>query len=99
MDTVDLDPAGPAVIDDDVDVNPMIHLVAPLAAVAVTMVVRKVVNSSYEATMGRSAPAPHDPRVPLWRAIAWTAVISTTVAVAEVIAYRAVNRMGTKRRR
>lgn len=75
--------------------SPLVHLVTPLVAVAVTMVVRKLVNSAYEKGTGHTPPLPRDPNVSLWRAIAWTAVITTTAAAAEVIVYRAMNRIGS----
>lgn len=95
---MDVTDATVAPVENDADVSPIVHLVAPLAAVAVTMVVRKAVNTIYEKSTGRPAPLPRDPHVSVWRAIAWTAVITTTAAVAEVLAYRAVNRIGTKPR-
>lgn len=93
-----VDPADPNV-PDDTDIpepGPLVHLVTPLAAIVVTMVVRKAVNSAYEQVTGRSAPLPRDPRVPLWRAVAWTAVIAASAAAAEVVVYRAFNRMGAR---
>jgi anti-sigma-K factor RskA len=81
--------------DEPVEINPLVHLIAPLAAVVGTMVVRKVVNSAYERATGHPAPMPRDPATSWTRAIVWTAVITTTAAVAEVAIYRAVNRMGS----
>lgn len=83
--------------DQDIEVNPMVHLIAPVVAIVGTMVVRKVVNTAYERATGRPAPIPRDPRTPIMRAILWTAVITTTTAVAEVAIYRAVNRVGERR--
>lgn len=83
--------------EQDIEVNPMVHLIAPVVAIVGTMVVRKLVNTAYERTTGRPAPLPRDPRTPIMRAILWTAVITTTTAVAEVAIYRAVNRVGEHR--
>lgn len=83
--------------EQDIEVNPMVHLIAPVVAIVGTMVVRKLVNSAYERTTGRPAPLPRDPRTPMLRAILWTAVITTTTAVAEVAIYRAVNRVGERK--
>lgn len=91
--------AGDAVAEVEIEVNPLMHVVAPLAAVLVTMAVRKAINTAYEKSTGRSAPQPRDPNVSFWRAIAWTAVITTTAAVAEVAVYRAVNRIGSSKHR
>jgi hypothetical protein len=81
---------------DEPQINPFMHLVAPVAAIAVTMVVRKLVNSAYERTTGHPAPLPRDPRVPVMRAILWTALITTSAAVAEVAVYRLITRIGEK---
>ena len=89
--TTDLETA-----DTEIEVNPLVHLIAPVAAIVGTMLVRKIVNTAYERATGRPAPLPRDPRTSMARAIVWTAVISTTVAVAEVAIYRAVNRIGEK---
>lgn len=86
-----------AAADEDIEINPMIHLIAPVVAIVGTMVVRKLVNTAYERATGRPAPIPRDPRTPIMRAILWTAVITTTTAVAEVAIYRAVNRVGEHR--
>ena len=83
--------------EQDIEVNPMVHLIAPVVAIVGTMVVRKLVNTAYERTTGRPAPLPRDPRTPMLRAILWTAVITTSTAVAEVAIYRAINRVGERR--
>lgn len=83
--------------EQDVEVNPMVHLIAPVIAIIGTMVVRKMVNTAYERTTGKPAPLPRDPRTPMMRAILWTAVITTSTAVAEVAIYRAINRVGERR--
>lgn len=83
--------------EQDVEINPMVHLIAPVVAIVGTMVVRKMVNTAYERATGRPAPLPRDPRTPIVRAILWTAIITTTTAVAEVAIYRAVNRVGERR--
>jgi hypothetical protein len=88
-DSVELEQAEP-------EINPLMHLIAPVAAIAVTMVVRKVVNSAYQRTTGHPAPEARDPRVPILRAIMWTALITTSAAVAEVAVYRLVTRLGEK---
>jgi Protein of unknown function (DUF4235) len=92
-DTTDLDiPA-----DEEIEVNPLVHLVAPVAAIIGTIVVRKLINSAYERATGHPAPQPRDPEISFMKAIMWTAVITTGAAVAEVAVYRLVNRMGAKR--
>mgnify|MGYP003388783194 CR=1 FL=1 len=82
--------------EPEVQINPVMHLVAPIAAIAVTMIVRKVVNSAYQKTTGRPAPEARDPQVSFMRAIMWTALITTSAAVAEVVVYRMVNMIGEK---
>ena len=82
--------------EPEVQINPVMHLVAPIAAIAVTMIVRKVVNSAYQKTTERPAPEARDPQVSFMRAIMWTALITTSAAVAEVVVYRMVNMIGEK---
>ena len=94
----DLTPADDAEIEAaEVHVNPVMHLIAPVAAIAVTMIVRKAVNSAYLKTTGRPAPEARDPQVSFARAIMWTALITTSAAVAEVAVYRIVTKMGERR--
>lgn len=89
----DLEPADGEVVE----VNPMVHLIAPVAAIVGTMVVRKIVNTAYEKATGKPAPLPRDPGTSLARALVWTAVITATAAVAEVAIYRSINRIGERR--
>jgi len=91
-DSTDIEP----MVDEEIDVNPMVHLIAPVAAIVGTMIVRKVVGTAYSRATGRPAPDARDPRTPLLRAFMWTAVITTTTAIAEIAIYRAVQRMGEK---
>lgn len=93
----DLTADGAEVEQAEVQINPMMHLIAPVAAIAVTMIVRKAVNSAYQKTTGRPAPEARDPQVSFARAILWTALITTSAAVAEVAVYRLVNRIGERR--
>lgn len=83
--------------DETVEINPMMHLIAPVAAIVGTMIVRKVINTAYEKSTGHKPPLPRDPATSFTRAIIWTAVITTSAAVAEVAIYRAINRMGEKK--
>lgn len=83
-----------AIETTEVEINPIVHLVAPVVAVVGTLVVRKAVNAAYERATGHPAPLPRDPATPWMRAIVWTALITTTTAVAEVAIYRAINRAG-----
>lgn len=83
--------------EETIEVNPMVHLIAPVAAIVGTMIVRKALNSAYEKSTGRPAPLPRDPRTSLARALIWTAVITTTAAVAEVAIYRLINQIGEKK--
>ena len=96
MESTDLSPADAPV--EDHRGQPHVHLIAPVAAIVGTIVVRKIVNSAYEQATGQKAPLARDPRTPLMRAILWTAVITTTAAVAEVAIYRAINQIGEKTR-
>ena len=84
--------SGDAVAEVETEINPVMHLVAPIAAVFV----RSAVNKAYEKATGRPAPEARDPRTSIVRALAWTTVITTTAAVAEVLVYRTVNKLGSK---
>lgn len=95
MEHTDLSPADAPV--ETIEVNPMVHLIAPVAAVFGTLIVRKVISSAYERATGKPAPLARDPHTSMMRAIVWTAVITTSAAVAEVIIYRAVNQIGEKK--
>ena len=81
---------------EKIEINPIAHLIAPIAAIGATMLVRKLMNVGYERTTGRSAPAPRDPAVSFGRALLWTAVTAATAAVVEVAVYRIANQMGER---
>ena len=95
MESTDLSPADAP--EEAIEINPMVHLIAPVAAVIGTLIVRKVISSAYERATGRPAPLARDPRTSMMRAIVWTAVISASATVAEVVIYRAVNQIGEKK--
>lgn len=84
---------------DVVEINPVAHLIAPIAAIGATMLVRKLMTTGYERISGRPAPAPRDPAVSFSRALMWTAVTAATAAVVEVAVYRIANQMGERHRR
>ncbi len=81
---------------EKIEINPIAHLIAPIAAIGATMLVRKIMNSSYERATGRPAPAPRDPAVSFGRALMWTAITAATAAVVEVAVYRIANQMGDR---
>lgn len=83
---------------DVVEINPLAHLIAPIAAIGATMLVRKLMTTGYERISGRPAPAPRDPAVSFTRALMWTAVTAATAAVVEVAVYRVANQMGERHR-
>ncbi len=67
-----------------------IHIVAPLAAMAATWAVRKMLNSGYAKVAGHRAPAPDDSSVSFGSALAWAAVTAASAAVVEVAVYRVI---------
>lgn len=83
---------------DVIEINPVAHLIAPIAAIGATMLVRKLMTTGYERVAGRPAPAPRDPAVSFTRALMWTAVTAATAAVVEVAVYRIANQMGERHR-
>ncbi len=79
-----------------VEVSPLVHVIAPVAAIAATMLARRVLNGGYRTVTGHSAPVPRDPTVSLARAIAWTAITAATAAVVEVMVYRGAMHWGER---
>lgn len=77
-----------------VTVNPLVHIVAPIASIAATMVARKVLNGTFKTVTGHTPPLPKDPSVSWGSAIAWTALTAATAAVVEVMVYRAALHWG-----
>lgn len=75
-------------------VNPMVHVIAPIVAFGATMLVRKVLTTGYRLVTGSEAPDTHDPQVKFTRALTWTIITAATAAVVEVEVYRFVNRRG-----
>jgi hypothetical protein len=98
VDLTDLAGDGEAGVEVEVEVNPIMHLIAPMAAIAVTIVVRNLINKGYEKSTGKKPPEARDPRVSAVRAIVWTATITTAAAVAEVAVYRIINKVGAQRK-
>ncbi len=96
-DLSDLSGESNADVEVEVQVNPLMHLVAPVAAIAVTIVVRNLFNKGYEKSTGRKPPEARDPRTSAIQAIVWTAAITTAAAVAEVAVYRIINKVGARR--
>jgi hypothetical protein len=76
------------------EVNPLVHVIAPIAAIAATMLARRLLNGGYRQITGHSAPVPKDPSVSFPRAIAWTALTAATAAVVEVMVYRSAMHWG-----
>jgi hypothetical protein len=85
-------------VEVEVEINPIMHIIAPIAAIAVTIVVRNALNKAYEKTTGKKPPLPRDPRTSAMQAILWTAAITTAAAVAEVAVYRIINKVGAQRK-
>lgn len=92
------DVSGTDTAEVEIQVNPVMHLIAPIAAIAVTMVVRNMLNKGYEKSTGKKPPLPRDPQTSALQAIMWTAAITTAAAVAEVAVYRIINKVGAKRK-
>ena len=78
------------------EVNPMMHLVAPIVAIGATMIVRKVMNSGYRRVTGTPAPDAHDAGVTLTRALVWAVATAATAAAVEVAVYRFTSTAGRR---
>ncbi|MGN0065472.1 MAG: DUF4235 domain-containing protein [Nocardioides sp.] len=60
-----------------------------VAALGAATVARKVLDTTWRATTGKTPPAnPADPDVELWEAVAWAAVSGTLIALARMLATR-----------
>lgn len=68
------------------------HLVAPIAAIGATMLMRRMLNAGYARATGGPAPDPQDPRVTFGRALAWAILTAATAAAVETVVYRVMNR-------
>lgn len=79
----------------EVQPNPVMHLIAPITAIAATMVMRKVLTSAYARRTGNDAPDPRDPDVPLGRALVWAVGIAASAAAVELVVFRLMNRGGS----
>lgn len=92
----DLEPSDDAV--EPFQPNPVMHLIAPVIAIAATMAVRKALSLGYEQVTGRKPPAPRDPAVAFSRAVAWAVVTAAAAAAAETAVYRIANQAGARTR-
>lgn len=77
---------------DEHDINPMVHIIVPLVAMAATWAVRKAMNSAYRKVTSSNPPNADDYSVTWRRAIIWSAVTAASAAVVEVAVVRAMNR-------
>ena len=79
----------PATVDDP---NVALHLIAPVLAAGATMIVRRVLDSSYRHVTGHEAPGVRDNSTRLIKVLAWAAVTAVVAAEIEVLVYRIANR-------
>lgn len=78
------------------EVNPMMHLVAPIVAIGATMVVRKMLNSGYRRVTGSPAPDIQEPGVTFTRALVWAVATAAAAAAVEVAVYRMTSSAGRR---
>jgi hypothetical protein len=71
--------------ENAVENNLVIHVLAPLAAIGATWVVRKALDTSYRSITGHTAPK---------SALAWAAVTAASAAVVEVAVFRLLAKRG-----
>ena len=84
-------------LEPEIHVNPIVHLLAPLVAIGATMIVRKVITTSYRSATGKDAPRSYDPGVPFGKALLWATATAAIAAGVEVVAYRVTNHLGATR--
>ncbi|MDD2859167.1 MAG: DUF4235 domain-containing protein [Candidatus Nanopelagicales bacterium] len=82
----------PVAPEGDTEPSAAMHLIAPIAAIGATMVMRKVLSVGYARSTGGPAPDPRDPRVSFGRALAWAIITAATAAAVETVVYRVMNR-------
>jgi hypothetical protein len=85
MSSADIEVAKP-------QINPVVHVIAPLVAYGATTLVRKVLQTGYRQLTGTDAPDTRDPQVKFTRALAWTVITASTSAIVEVAVYRYANK-------
>ena len=91
------------IMDDDstpkveVQVNPIVHLIAPLVAIGATMIVRKVITAGYRRVTGNDAPKANDVKVPFGTALMWAVGTAAIAAGVELVAYRVTNQLGNSK--
>ena len=80
--------------ENAVENNLVIHVLAPLATIGATWVVRKALDTSYRSITGHTAPKSQDTQVKLGSALAWAAVTAASAAVVEVAVFRFLAKRG-----
>jgi len=80
----------------EIQINPLMHLIAPVTAFAATALVRKALSVGYKQVTGHPAPEATDPNQRFRTVLAWTVITTLTAAVVEVAIYRATNQIGAK---
>ncbi len=83
-------------VDVPVDVNPLVHVIAPILAIGATMLVRKWMNSGYKRVAKGPVPTPGDPSISFGRALVWSAATAAAAAVVEVAVYRIANHVAQR---
>ena len=67
------------------DPSALIKIIAPVAAIGATWLVRKVLDSGYRAVTGKQPPHASDPSQSMTRIIMWAATTAAAIAVVNVI--------------
>ncbi len=81
--------AKPAGVDHNAgQSNLVVHVLAPLAAIAATWAVRKALDTGYRSVAGHNPPNSQDPQVKLGPALMWAAITAASAAVVEVAVFR-----------
>ncbi len=68
--------------------NLMVHVLAPLAAIAATWAVRKALDTGYRSVTGHNPPNSQDPQAKLGPTLMWAALTAASAAVVEVAVFR-----------
>jgi hypothetical protein len=80
-----------AVVEYGHRLYPVMHWMRPVFTIAAVWAAREGITLVYTRVSGREAPVASDPRTSWKRALAWTAVTTTSAALIEVSVRRMAN--------
>ena len=67
------------------DPSTLVKVIAPIAAIGATWLVRKVLDSGYKAATGKQPPHASDPGQSMTKIILWAATTAAAIAIVNVV--------------